>query len=97
MTLGSRDPQEISKAIVEFAKTNQRFVPRGVVFEGKAYGADFVKSLSKLPSRRELLTQVVVRIKSPISGVVLTLGQLMRGLVCALNEIKNKKSVATAA
>ena len=96
-TFGDSDPQNISKAIVEFAKTHNKLVPAGVVFEAKAYGQDFVKSLAALPSRKELLTQVVVRIKSPISGFVLGLGQVMRGFVCALSEIKKKKELQPAA
>ena len=91
VTFGTKDPQNISKAIVEFAKTHNKLVPSAVVFENKIYGQQFVKQLATLPSRQELLTQVVVRIKSPISGFVMTLGQLTRGLVVALNEIKKQR------
>ena len=91
VTFGEKDPQNISKAIMDFAKTHNKLVPAAVVFESKVYGQEFVKRLAMLPSRHELLTQVVVRIKSPISGLVLTLGQITRGLVVALNEIKKQK------
>lgn len=92
VTFGKNDPQNISKAIIEYAKAHEKtFSPAGVLFENKVYGQEFVKQLAKLPSRHELLTQVVVRVKSPITGLVLTLGQLMRGLVCALSEVKKQK------
>ena len=65
----------------------------GILFEDKVYDQEFVKQLSKLPSRQELLTQVVVRVKSPISGFVLTLNQLVKGVVVALNEVKKKKEL----
>ena len=91
VTFGDREPQNISKAIVDFAKGNTKLAPAGVIFENKIYGQEFVKQLAKLPSRHELLTQLAVRIKSPISGLVLTLAQLVRGLVVALNEVKKKK------
>ncbi len=90
-TFGTKDPQMISKAIVDFAKMHEKIVPAGVVFEDQVYDAEFVKRLAKLPSRHELLTQVVTRIKSPITGLVMTLGQVMRGLVIAINEIKKQK------
>ncbi len=97
ITFGAAEPQNISKAIVEFAKTHEKFVPAGMIFENKVYGQEFVKQLAKMPSRHELLTQVVVRVKSPISGFVMTLGAVTRGLVVALNEIKKQKeSLATA-
>ena len=94
ITFGDGAPQVISKAIVDYAKKNEKFVPRAVVFEKKLYDQAFIKSLAALPSRQELLTQVVVRIQSPISGFVMTLNQVLRGFVVALNEIKKKKESA---
>ncbi|MCB9800168.1 MAG: 50S ribosomal protein L10 [Candidatus Omnitrophica bacterium] len=91
VTVGDKDPQNISKAIVDYAKKNEKFVPKVVVFENKLYDETFVKGLATLPSRKELLTQVVVRMKSPISGFVMTLNQLLQGLVVALNEVKKQK------
>lgn len=91
VTFGNRDPQLISKAIVEYAKTNDKFVPNGVVFEKKVYDSAYVKQLASLPSREELLTQALVRMKSPITGFVMTLNQLLRGLVVAVNEIKKQR------
>jgi len=97
ITFGDRDPQNISKAIVEYAKTNKKITPNGVLFEKKAFDKVFVQRLSQLPSREELLTQVVIRIKSPITGFVLTLGQLLRGLVTVLNEVKKQKETGSVA
>lgn len=97
ITFGDRDPQVISKAIVDYAKTNKKLTPSGVLFEKKAFDSTFVQQLAQLPSRQELLTQVVVRIKSPISGFVMTLGQLLRGLVTVINEVKKQKETGTAA
>lgn len=97
ITFGDKDPQIISKAIVEYAKTNKKITPSGVLFEKKAFDGVFVQQLSQLPSREELLTQVVVRIKSPISGFVMTLAQLLRGLVTVLSEVKKQKETGPAA
>jgi large subunit ribosomal protein L10 len=91
VTLGDKDPQVISKALVDFAKANERLVPEGVLFEKKVFGREYIQSLAQLPSRHELLTQVAVRVKSPISSFVITLSQVLRGLAVALNEIKRKK------
>ena len=96
VTFGNKDPQAISKAIVDFAKTHDKLIPTGMIMDQKVYGQEFVKQLAKLPSRHELLTQVAVRVKSPISGFVLTLNQLVKGIVVALNEVKKKKELQTA-
>ena len=91
VTFGNKEPQMISKAIIDFIKTNQKLVPAGVVFENKVYDQEFVKRLAKLPSRKELLTKLAVRVKSPISGFVITLNQVISGLAVVLSEIKKKK------
>ena len=91
VTFASGEPQLVSKTIVDFSKKNDKLAPAGVIFENKVYDAEFVRRLAKLPSRHELLTQIVVRVKSPISGFVMTLNQVLRGFVVALNEIKKQK------
>lgn len=90
------EPQDLSRVVDAFAKAHKEITPVGIIFENKTFDETFIKRLAKLPSRKELLTQVVVRIKSPISGLVITLGQLTRGLVVALNEIKKQKEAAGA-
>jgi large subunit ribosomal protein L10 len=97
VTFGEKDPQDISKKIVDYAKANDKLKPAGVIFEGQVHGEDFVKQLAKLPSRKELLTQLVIRVKSPLAGFVNVLGGLTRNLVVALGEIKKKKEAAGAA
>ncbi len=97
VTFGDKDPQNISKAIVDFVKTNKKFGVGGVVFESQVYDSEFVNQLAKLPSRHELLTQVVVRVKSPISGFVMTLSQVLRGLVVVVSEIKKQREAGPAA
>ena len=97
ITFGDKDPQEISKKLVEFAKTNAKWKAAGVIFEGQVYGEEFVKQLAKLPSRKELLTQLVLRMNSPIQGFANVLGALTRNLVVALEEVRKKKAATGAA
>ena len=97
ITFGDKDPQEISKRLVDFSKTNEKWKPAGVIFEGQVYGEDFVKQLAKLPSRKELLTQLVLRMNSPLQGFANVLGALTRNLVVTLEEVRKKKAAAGAA
>ncbi len=97
VTFASGEPQLVSKTIVEFARKNDKLAPAGAILDNKVYDVEFVKRLAKLPSRHELLTQVVVRVKSPISGFVMTLSQVLRGFVTALAEIKKKKEALAVA
>ena len=97
VTFGEKDPQDISKKIVDFSKNNKNWKSAGVIFEGQIHGDEFVKELAKLPSRNELLTQLVLRVKSPMAGIVNVLGALTRNFVIALSEIKKKKEAAGTA
>lgn len=92
MTLGSEEPQAASKILVDFAKSHENVELKGMIYSGKVYEANFVKELAKLPSRKELLTQVAIRMKSPIAGLVMTLGGLLRSFVTILNEVQKKKA-----
>lgn len=96
LTFGDKEPQDISKSVVEGVKVSPKIKCAGVLFEGKLENADFVEQLSKLPSRQELLTQMVVRMNSPITGFVCVLANTMRGLVVALDQIRTKKEAAPA-
>ncbi len=96
LTFGDKEPQDISKGVVEGSKVSEKIKCVGVLFEGKLEGADFVQQLSKLPSRHELLTQVVVRLNSPITGFVCVLANTMRGLATALDQIRKQKEAAPA-
>lgn len=93
VTFGQKEPQVISKTIMDFAKENDKFVATGVIFEDKIYDNVYVKQLASLPSRQELLTQLVVRVQSPLSGFVMTLNQVLKGFVVALNEVKKLKEM----
>lgn len=97
VTFADKEPQAVSKALVAYTKNNKNFLTQGIIFEKKVYGQAFVTQLAELPSKKELLTQAVVRIKSPISGFVLTLSQVIRGAVQVLNEIKKQKEAASPA
>jgi len=87
------EPQKVSKIFVDFAKEKEdAFKIKGAIVEGQAYENDYVKELAKLPSKHELLTKVVVGVKSPISGFVLTLNALVRSFVVVLNQVAIKKT-----
>ncbi len=92
ITFGNQEPQDISKALVDFLKDHEKFVLHGAIIEGKTVGLDYVKQLAKLPSKEELLAKVVSGINAPIAGFVLTLGGLIRSFAIALNGVAEKKN-----
>jgi large subunit ribosomal protein L10 len=77
--------------LAEFSKKKENLKILAGVLESKAIDADGVISLSKIPSREELLASVVGTIKAPISGFVNALSGNLRNLVQVLDQIKENK------
>ena len=91
VTLGAHEPQVTSKTLVEFVKTHEHMQLKGMILDGKVYEANFVKELARLPSRKELLTQVAIRMKSPIAAFAQTLRSLLQSFVIVLSEVQKKR------
>ena len=92
VTLGTGEPQLVSKTLVEFGRTHESLKLQGLILEGKAYEGNFIKELAKLPSRKELLTLLAIRMKSPLARLAMTLNGLIQSLVSVLNEIQKKRA-----
>ena len=79
-----------AKACASAAKKYKTFEIKGGVMDGKIISADEVKSLANMPTKEELVAQVLRGLNSPISGFVNVLAANIRGLVTALKAISEK-------
>lgn len=89
---GLEDEVAPAQIVAEFAKKHNVVTIFGGILEGKLIEASKVEALSKLPSKQQLLGQLVGTLNAPISGFVNVLAGNMRGLVTVLNGIKEKKA-----
>jgi large subunit ribosomal protein L10 len=78
----SQDPVAVAKAVVDFAKTNDKFVLVGGALGSQVLNADGVKALSELPSLDSLRAKILGLIQAPATKVAGVLqapaGQLAR-------------------
>lgn len=81
-----------AKILAEFAKTNENLAIVGGLLEEKWLTATDIKALAQLPSKEQLIAQVIGTIRAPLSGLVGVLSGNLRSLVLALNAIKAAKS-----
>jgi large subunit ribosomal protein L10 len=89
----SEDPVASAKLMAEFVDQVESFVLKGGLLEGgRVLDEAEVVALSKLPSREQLLAQIVGGISSPITGLVTVLNNTIQGLVVALGQIAEQKS-----
>jgi large subunit ribosomal protein L10 len=94
ITLVPGDAAAAAKTLSDFGRTSRKLELRGAYLDGHALGAESVKQLATLPSREQLLTNLVSTMVSPISGLANVLAQLPRSLVVALDQVRQQKEAA---
>mgnify|MGYP003418547717 CR=1 FL=1 len=69
--VSSEDEVAPAQVLAQFAKTHANLKLAGAISaEGKLLGADEVKSLATLPSKNELIAQVLATLASPLHDVM---------------------------
>lgn len=92
------DEVEAAKLMADFAKANTALeIVGGIDEAGEVLTREAVMALAQLPSREQLLAQVVGTVAAPLSGMVRVLNGNLSGLVYALNAIKEKKEATASA
>ena len=94
ITLVPGDPAAAAKTLSDFGRASRKLELRGAYLDGETLGPDSVRQLATLPSREQLLTNLVTGLVSPISGFANVLAQLPRGLVVALDQVRQQKEAA---
>lgn len=96
LAVGMNDEVSAARIIAAFAKTHEPVKILGGILEGKAVDASMVKALAALPSKQQLLGQVVGTMAAPMSGFVNVLAGSARGLVQVLHAITQKEQPVAA-
>ncbi|NTV41212.1 MAG: 50S ribosomal protein L10 [Candidatus Moranbacteria bacterium] len=92
LSLSNADEVSAAKIIDEFAKTNENVKILGGALGNQLMNAEQVKALAKIPSKQQLLGQLVGTLNAPVSGFVNVLAGNLRGLVGVLNAVKEQKA-----
>ncbi|HDP35445.1 MAG TPA: 50S ribosomal protein L10 [Candidatus Hydrogenedentes bacterium] len=93
----STDPVVPAKVLKEFAKEAPFVAMRGGILNGSIVNGAQLDALAELPSREQLVAQVVGTIAMPLRNAVGVLNALPRNLVNALDQIRKQKEEAKAA
>ncbi len=92
IAFGIDDPVTPARILVDYSKENKELEIKGGTLEGKPINISRVDYLAKIPSREELLAKALGSMKAPVTGLVNTLGGILRKPLYALNAIKEQKS-----
>jgi large subunit ribosomal protein L10 len=86
------DEVAAAKLLKDLTKANDQVKLVSGVLEGKVISASEVLALAALPSKQQLLGQLVGTLQAPISGFVRVMAGNLQGLVGVLGAIKEKKA-----
>jgi large subunit ribosomal protein L10 len=86
-----KDPTAAAKVFVKSVKDHPLLKIKGGIVEGNVVGVDEITALSKLPSRPEMMAQLLGALSSPMSNLLGSLIQMQTKLLYALEALKDTK------
>ena len=91
--VGFEDAVAPAKALADFAKSDATKSPKVIcgVVEGKKVSPGEVQALAELPSREELISQMLSVFQGPTTNFAGVFSSLLRKLVGTLDAVREKK------
>ncbi|MBF9035730.1 50S ribosomal protein L10 [Rhodobacterales bacterium HKCCE2091] len=90
----SEDPVAAAKVAEDYAKANAKFVILGGTMDGKVLDPAGVTTVSKMPSREELIASIVGCIGAPASNIAGAIGAPASNIASILSTIEEKAEAA---
>ncbi len=86
------DPVILAKLLTEFAKENPTFQLKGAVIEGRVIALDQIESIASLPSKPQLLAQIMGLINIHAQQLVNVTNGVIRNVAVVLGQIRDQKA-----
>ena len=90
------DPVAGAKVIAEFSKENELFVIKGGAMANTRMSDKDVKALAMLPSREQLIAQLMGTLQAPVAKLARTLNEVPGKFVRTLAAYRDQKEKAAA-
>jgi large subunit ribosomal protein L10 len=85
------DVMRLLKVLADYAKDNEKFKLKAGFVDGSVLDKDSVIAMSKMPSRKELLSMIVGNMSGMISSFVGTLNGIMTTFIGTIEALEKKK------
>ena len=94
IAISYEDPVAPAKVLTDFAKDHEQLDIKAAVMEGRALDLTAIKALSALPSREELIGQLLRVMNAVPTGLVGALSDVPRRLLNVLGAVQSQKEAA---
>ncbi|MGR3309355.1 MAG: 50S ribosomal protein L10 [Candidatus Brocadiales bacterium] len=91
IAMGGDDPVVLTKGLKEWSKKIPAIKIRGGYIDGRLLTQQEIEFLASLPSREELLAQVLRGMETPMVRLVSAFSALSRNLVVVLQAVRDQK------
>ena len=88
----SPDPVATAKVLNEFAKANEKLVIKAGAMPNSVISAKEVKALASMPSREQLIAQLLGTMQAPVAQFVRTLNEVPARFVRTLAAVRDQKA-----
>lgn len=88
------DPGAAGRLIKEFAKANDKLIPKVVAIGGQMYPGSHVERLASLPTREQALAMLMGVMMAPITKLVRTLAEPAAKTARAVAAVRDQKAAA---
>jgi large subunit ribosomal protein L10 len=86
------DPGAAGRLVKEFAKANDKLVPKVVAIGGQMYPGSHVEKLASLPTREQALSMLMGVMLAPITKLVRTLAEPAAKTARAVAAVRDQKA-----
>ena len=90
----STDPVATAKLLDQFARRNDKLVIRAGAMPNAVISAKEVKALASMPSRNELIAQLLRTMQAPIAQFARTLNEVPARFARTLSAVRDKQQAA---
>lgn len=91
IAIGRKDPVEVPKKVLEYAKTNEKLRVLSGVVEGEFYTQAELVKIASLPSREVLLSHMAGLFMAPMTKLACGLSATVTRFAHAMNGLMDKK------
>jgi large subunit ribosomal protein L10 len=95
VALSVKDSTAPARVLAAFMKEAQKMVFRGGYLDGRAFNADEIKEISRLPGKDGLMAQLIGTLNAPMASIMWSLEGTLRSLVSVIDQIAKKKETQT--